>query len=84
MRYINGILLPTVESNQSCHRYHASFTISESGYQANRDDLGIRGGGLYVPASLSSDRWDNIFVLMASISAQTGRHRLPTLAESSG
>ncbi|WP_343750162.1 VCBS domain-containing protein, partial [Marinomonas primoryensis] len=79
---INGYPVATVESNQSVHTVtHASFTISESGYQAIDMIWWDQGGDYMFQPVLSSDGGDTYFVLDASILSSTGETPLATLAD---
>ena len=79
---INGNPVATVESNQSVHTVtHASFTISESGYQAIDMIWWDQGGDYMFQPVLSSDGGDTYFVLDASILSSTGETPLATSSE---
>ena len=79
---INGNPVATVDNNQSVHTVtHASFTISESGYQAIDMIWWDQGGDYMFQPVLSSDGGDTYFVLDASILSSTGETPLATLAD---
>ncbi|WP_392383705.1 VCBS domain-containing protein [Marinomonas primoryensis] len=79
---INGNPVATVDNNQSVHTVtHASFTISESGYQAIDMIWWDQGGDYMFQPVLSSDGGDTYFVLDASILSSTGETPIATLAE---
>nr|6X7X_A Chain A, Antifreeze protein [Marinomonas primoryensis] len=70
---INGNPVATVDNNQSVYTVtHASFTISESGYQAIDMIWWDQGGDYVFQPTLSADGGSTYFVLDSAILSSTG------------